>query len=58
MKARQALGWLPGPPPHQMEPPRPYLGEEPKAAQAADDAEDLGEAGTTAGWLEKDGERV
>lgn len=38
-----------------MEPPRHYLGEEPKAAQAADDAEDLREADATAGGLEEDG---
>lgn len=46
-----------GPAPCPMAPPHPYLGEEPKAAQAADDAEDLREADATAGWLEKDGKR-
>lgn len=40
------------------EPARPYLGEEPKAAQAADDAENLGESDTTPGWLEECGKRI
>lgn len=35
----------------------PHLGEEPEAAQAADDAEDLREADTTARGLQEDGRR-
>lgn len=35
----------------------PHLGEEPEAAQAADDAEDLGEADTAARGLQEDGRK-